>query len=94
MFHRGWSRRFLHFPSWTGLWRPRALTLALSDLCLWMETLDEKKSYRGLLWESPELSRAQIRDLKVCVAPSEETGVLSQTCQLSLWMNVAENCPL
>lgn len=52
------------------------------------------KSYRELLWEISELSCAQIQDLKVCVPPSEETGVLRQTCQLSLWVNAAENCSL
>jgi len=59
------------FPSWAGLWCSRALTLALSGVCLWMETSDEEKSYRGLLCETPELSCAQIQDLKVSVPPSK-----------------------
>lgn len=42
MFHRGWSQMFSRFLSWAGLWYPRVLTLALTDLCLWMETLDEE----------------------------------------------------
>lgn len=37
MLHRGWSQMFSRFPSWVELWCSTPLTLALSDLYLWME---------------------------------------------------------